>query len=355
MKSWLPLFSSWLMPQQTAVQLPRRPAAAWRRRTVTWVSWRNATIVTIVSSWAVSGCSTSQSNTALTPGYCYGPGCGTNDAGYSIKDAASTVVGTSEPDAGSTWSELCAQESTGCVIASDAGSCDDSMAPSVPNDAGSGNYGAADSGDVSADTVSLTCRVRSVADTIERACEPAGSGGAEAPCRKPTDCGKGLTCIAEGSASLCRPYCCADPESCPSNTYCSTRSTVVARSADSWSLGPNVPVCTPAENCPLTEQYPCPLGKKCTCSSGKACMVVRRRGLTACITPGDGRQGDGCPCFAGYVCSNTTSTCMKLCQPSTNSQVPATGAQCDAGTNCQANNDVPPDWGVCNGLPMLVN
>jgi hypothetical protein len=259
------------------------------------------------------------------------------------------VVVAPDPDAGSTWSPLCGPVSIGCLSDSDAGTCSDVDEVGLQGDA---DAGAADAADAASGTP-LTCRIRSVSDAIVRACEPAGTGFAGAPCRAGSDCGVGLTCIIEDLESLCRPYCCADPEGCPSNTYCTTRTTLVDR--DTWTLGSEVPVCSPAENCPLSDPYPCPQGQNCTCPAGKACTVVRRLGLTACVKPGTGVAGAFCPCAAGYVCSNTTFTCLKLCPLISNSQNSLTESACLAGTSCQASNDLPQDWGVCNGTPLLVN
>lgn len=245
-----------------------------------------------------------------------------------------------------TWSPLCGPEDAGCLPDSDSGTCEDIYELDPEVDAGD-----ADAADAMADAGALTCRIRSVTDAIMRTCEVSGAGGSGAPCRTPTDCGTGLTCVVEDLVSLCRPYCCADAETCPNNTYCATRTTLVDK--DSWTLGSDVPVCTPAENCRLSDAYPCPTGTNCSCAAGKACMIVRRLGLTACVKPGSGMQGDYCPCAAGYVCSNATFTCLKLCQLTSNSQT--SQGVCNMDTSCQASNDVPTDWGVCNDKPLLMN
>jgi len=298
----------------------------------------------------LSGCSSSSSS-SLAARPCYGPGC---VAAGGAKDAATSVVENTEADA-STWSPLCGPRSLGCLPDSDAGACQDVYSGASPSEGDAGIGALIDGGSPQASSATLTCRIFSLPDAIVRACDRAGSGAMGAPCRNTTDCGNGYTCVAEGSASLCRPYCCADAESCPSSTYCSPRSTVVARDGDTWTLGSDVPVCTPAENCPLADPFPCPQGKNCTCPVGKACMIVRRHGLTACVVPGGGHQGEFCPCDAGYVCSNATFTCLQLCQLSSNSDTSQTSSQCSSGATCQASNDVPLDWGVCNVVPLLIN
>jgi hypothetical protein len=307
--------------------------------------------VVALSAW---GCSSSVASSmapaSSSVGGCAGQTCansGGAPAGSADASAAggASVIRNNYVDAGTGWSSLCGPEGAGCD--SDAGFCDDINELDPTMDAGS--YGGdADSGP---ESVSLTCRISLVADAVERRCDVAGPGSSGAPCRTPTDCGVGLTCVAEDLVGLCRPYCCANAESCPSNSYCAIRTTLVDK--DSWALGSDVPVCTPAENCRLTDTYPCPSGMNCSCSAGKACMIVRSLGLTACVKPGTGTQGDYCPCAAGYVCSNVTFTCLKLCQLTSNSQNSQAG--CDTGTSCQASSDVPKDWGVCNDKPLLIN
>ena len=139
------------------------------------------------------------------------------------------------------------------------------------------------------DGTQLTCRIQTVSDTtnIQRVCEGAGKGHFGDPCSSPQDCGTGLTCVEENPLTVCRPYCCGNPESCPSNSYCTTRTTRI--SSAPLVTGVDVPVCSTADNCSLSEPYPCPQNEKCTCPSGEACMVVRRQGVTACAAPGTGQ------------------------------------------------------------------
>jgi hypothetical protein len=319
--------------------------------------WLQPAIVVVLAANLLDCSSSSDAGASLLAGPCYGPGCSAGGASGGLGGAASGVI--QPPDSGtvtSTWSSLCGPEPAGCLPELDAGGCADLIRPqsSAPQNDASAD---ASDGAIGFDSSALTCRIRSVSGPIVRVCELAGSGRAGAPCTMPTDCAVGLTCVAEGSVGLCRQYCCADPESCPSNTYCTTRSTVVSRDVDkgTWTFGSDVPVCTAAENCPLSDPYPCPEGQNCTCPATKACMIVRRQGLTACVKPGTGTQGQFCPCAAGFACSNTTFTCLKLCQLTSNVSSQAAASQCAAGNTCQASNDVPADWGVCNDVPLLVN
>ena len=311
--------------------------------------------------WVACGSSNSGVDTgggATLP--CNGSQCNDGDAGATGGspgvDGTTLVIAHTVEDAGTTWSPLCGPINGGCLPDPDAGSCAEVNASDA--DGGADVTATADGGSDDAAPVELTCRIRPVADSsaIERACEGAGPGKSGDPCQTTVDCGSGLTCVAEDLAGLCRPYCCADPESCPSNSYCTTRSTLINR--DPWVLGSDVPVCSVAENCPLTDPYPCPQDQNCTCPAGKACMVVRRQGLTACVKPGTGQQGDYCPCAAGYVCSNATFTCLKLCllsQANAPNNQTSPDSPCTTGTSCQASNDVPPDWGVCSDVPLLIN
>ena len=323
----------------------------------------NTWLVTAITALSLGGfgCSSSFATASLngqSANPCYGPGCGgagNSSVGGSLNGSTSVVI-KPDVDAGTSWSPLCGPPGGGCLPDPDAGTCDDVSDAGPAVDAGYGS--AVDGGANRYADVKLTCRVRRVAGSydVERACEGAGAGNSGDPCRMTDDCGSGLTCVAEDQAGLCRPYCCADPESCPSNSYCTTRATLINR--DPWVLGTDVPVCSVADNCPLSDPYPCPQGQNCSCPAGKACMVVRRHGLTACTKPGVGVAGEFCPCAAGFVCSNTTFTCLKLCPLSgsntSNGQAP-TNSPCVTGTSCQASNDVPPDWGVCSDVPLLID
>ena len=321
-------------------------------------TWLTATITSL--ALAGFGCAFSSNSVDTSASSCLGSDCGNvaSIGGSPNASAPTSLVVNSAGDAGTPWSPLCGPVNAGCIPDPDAGPCSDVSAGALSMEGGVD--GGVDGGaDVGTNRSILTCRIllaMANSHNIERACVAAGTGKSGDPCRATSDCGSGLTCVAEDLAGLCRAYCCTDPESCPSNSYCATRSTLISH--DPWVLGADVPVCSVAENCPLSDAYPCPQGKNCSCPSGKACMVVRRGGLTACVKPGSGMQGDYCPCAAGFVCSNTTFTCLKLC-PLSSSNVPngqaAADSLCATGTSCQASNDVPPDWGVCSDKPMLLD
>ncbi len=268
---------------------------------------------------------------------------------------------------GTLWSQLCGQIDIGCLPDPDAGSCSDVAVANPGSNTGADGGTVGDGGASEDFSIKLTCRIQlGDSNSIERICTGVGAGKSGDQCSSPVDCGSGLTCVMEDPAAVCRPYCCADPESCPSNSYCTTRTTC----QNSYVAGADVPVCSAADNCLLTDPYPCPQDQNCKCPSGKACAVVRRQGLTSCIVPGTGQQGDYCYCAAGYVqgdycscaagyaCSYSTFTCLKLCQldsSNTSNGSTSPGTQCSIGTSCQASNDVPSGWGVCSDVPMLIN
>ena len=168
------------------------------------------------------------------------------------------------------------------------------------------------------------------------ACAPAGPGAADAPCLTGGDCAPGLACVREGDAGQCRPYCC-DADNCPARTHCFERRL--------FGVSPrlDVPVCVPAVDCGLAEPYPCPDTATCSCPEGLACLVVGTDRRTTCLEPGEGEEGDPCPCAWGHVCSQVTNRCVKLCQTT------APEASCATGM-CQVSADLPPGWGSASAI-----
>jgi hypothetical protein len=171
------------------------------------------------------------------------------------------------------------------------------------------------------------------------ACVLAGSGDIDAPCLDGSDCQPGLACVGR-VAGRCRPYCC-DHSACGSlsGTHCAEEPLLGV--PEVAGRAPVVPVCVPAVECSLAEDYPC-AGIACTCPDDTACMVVSDEGKTSCVEPGNGAVGDACPCKWGHVCSKTTNECEKLCQTA------APGDDCGSG-RCQATAALPVGWGICVG------
>jgi hypothetical protein len=170
---------------------------------------------------------------------------------------------------------------------------------------------------------------------------PSGPGTVDSPCLSGADCRPGLACVGK-VAGRCRPYCC-DHTACRSHedTHCVEEPLLgVPGSGDQARM---VPVCVPAVDCSLGEDYPCGDGSPCTCPDDTACMVVSEDGKTSCVVPGRGAAGEACPCRWGHVCSQVTNECVKLCQTA------APGDDCGSG-RCQATPALPVGWGVCVGL-----
>lgn len=184
-----------------------------------------------------------------------------------------------------------------------------------------------------------SCQVGVRSSEPRAACALSGSGDLDAPCLDGSDCRPGFACVGR-VAGRCRPYCC-DRSACGSvvGTHCSAEPLLGV--PDVRGQAPMVPVCVPAVECSLTEDYPC-TGDGCTCPDGTACMVVSDAGKTSCVVPGDGGAGDACPCKWGHVCSKATNECVKLCQTA------APGDDCGSG-RCQATPVLPMGWGVCVG------
>jgi hypothetical protein len=185
-------------------------------------------------------------------------------------------------------------------------------------------------------------------------CTAAGSGELDAPCFSTNDCGAGFACVGGGLAGRCRPFCCGGEGACRQpGTYCSRQP---QRELDTGSAESPliVPVCVPADDCDLGEPFPCPGDRSCDCPEGKACMVVRTEpsgnqtgtgaGTTACVEPGEGLEGERCPCAFGHVCSAASGVCLELCltvSPGDRSSE----SPCDG--RCQASSELPPGWGIC--------
>jgi len=194
-------------------------------------------------------------------------------------------------------------------------------------------------------TPSYACRVSSAngsGNGVVAACGLAGSGVVDDPCSGSRDCAPGLGCVGEGVLARCRPFCCAGNELCAPGSYCATRPLREPTAGVAPAL--LVPVCVSADNCDLGEPSPCPATRTCTCAAGTSCSVVRADGTTSCVVPGKGLASDACPCAAGYLCSQGSGTCLKLCRTTD------LNAGCGLG-RCQSSAGLPANYGVCVGLP----
>jgi hypothetical protein len=206
---------------------------------------------------------------------------------------------------------------------------------------GSAGSGAGTSGSAGMDAglPRYSCQVGVRRAAPQASCVLSGPGGVDAPCLSGSDCQPSLACVGK-VAGRCRPYCC-DHSACGTvqGTHCAEEALLGVPEIDGEA--PTAPVCVPAAECSLAEDFPC-TGSGCTCPDETACMVVSDEGKTSCVVPGDGATGEACPCRWGHVCSKATNECVKLCQTA------APGDDCGSG-RCQAAPVLPPGWGVCVG------
>jgi hypothetical protein len=205
----------------------------------------------------------------------------------------------------------------------------------------SGSAGAGTSGSAGMDggLARYSCQVGVRRSEPHASCVLSGAGEIDAPCLRGSDCQPSLACVGN-VAGRCRPYCC-DHTACGAvpGTHCAAEPLLGVPEIDGEA--PTAPVCVPAAECSLAQDYPCK-GTGCTCPEDTACMVVSDEGKTSCVVPGDGSAGQACPCQWGHVCSKATNECVKLCQTA------APGDDCGSG-RCQAAPVLPPGWGVCVG------
>jgi len=175
-------------------------------------------------------------------------------------------------------------------------------------------------------------------------CVPAGARGESESCFSGSDCAPGLACVGSGPGQ-CRKYCCSGESACGSKRHCSIEPLVPFDSGTSLS----VPVCMPVVDCSLAEPYPCPDGARCSCPADSACVIVSPDGTTSCVTTaslppeGQGIEGSACPCAWGFVCSQATKECVKLCQTA------APSIYCGQA-RCQPSSTLPVGWGTCVGV-----
>lgn len=286
-----------------------------------------------------ASCGAANDAAASGDGPCITPGC--LDAASDVpSDQISGDVAKPDADSGTGGAPLAVLCGDGCrttpggtvLYPGDADAC-------VGGDPAAGGAGGA--------AGPLGCAVVRAGDNSpESRCVATGEGAAGDPCVAQADCGPGLACVGQDNAGQCRPYCCSDPEACAVGTFC-TPQPLLEPDGVASTPALSVPVCIDAHNCRLDERYPCPEGETCTCATGLACTVVRADGTTGCVEPGTGTDGEACPCAAasetslGYICSQATHECLKLCA------VSAGNAACGAASRCQASASLPEGFGVC--------
>lgn len=198
---------------------------------------------------------------------------------------------------------------------------------------------AAGTGGGGAGSSQLSCQLAWDQNELVSGCAASGAGGEGSACASARDCRPGFGCVGAAGAGQCLPYCCEGQTRCGQGRYCAQRP-MRAPQLVAQGAPPMIPVCAVAEQCSLT-LGPCAEGEPCSCSEGRACTVVDRAGTTACVQPGSGKEGDACPCAAGYFCSQGTQTCLKFC----NTQDPTSACGdrwCQPGPS-----GFPAGWGLC--------
>ncbi len=214
----------------------------------------------------------------------------------------------------------------------------DSPPPAALGDAGISKLPETDSGEPS-DTA---CRFSVSRGQLKTECSVAGQRGEGEPCMSSRECAPGLGCAGEEGEGQCLAFCCngiCNGE----NRFCADRPLRLAdQSEDQTFL---VPVCAEAQTCALGADATCEDEEQgCDCPGAFTCTVVSADGNTGCVMPGDGKQGDDCPCAPGYFCSQAKKACLKMCE------VNESGV-CGELLTCQAGPNFPEGWGLCIALP----
>jgi hypothetical protein len=272
-------------------------------------------------------CASAEAPEPAEGGCTSGPQCETNepdkqkyDASVSLPAASDASATERDPLCGDDEAPCDPDDASACLAAQQSGS--DAQTPGA--DAG----------------MLMSCQVRATLAGQQAVCAPAGTGTSGDPCVSGANCAPGFACVEAAGTAQCRRYCCNDSESCETGTYCTKRSLRLDAKA---VLSPvTVPVCVKAVACLPLEPYPCPEGTTCQCPADTACTVVRADGTTDCVPPGTGVEGENCPCAAGYVCSQGTNTCLKICK------LRLDEPQCSDGL-CQSSKSLPDGYGLCVG------
>lgn len=313
----------------------------------------------VVSVWLFAVCCGNVSTDATgASGDCIGPTCqaGTqNKTSYTMTGwdtagaggRAATGLAGAGADAIPALPKLCSVQSPTCDP-DDVTACNSPRARGGGGDSGTETGGAAavqgviPAGAAGVEAAgrasSLACRVgRYDAQPVTR-CEPAGNGALGAPCVSDQNCAAGFSCVEESGTAQCRPYCCRGDDSCPTGTYCDVRPVKELEELIDriW-----VSVCMPGASCRFDEPYSCPADRKCSCPAGKTCGAVRGDGTTACVTPGDGLEGEPCPCAANHVCADSLGSCLKVCD------LTSREVSCGEQGICQNSTNLPYPWGIC--------
>lgn len=310
-----------------------------------------------------TGCTVNDAKNDATPA-CRGPSCVDPDDPPSSGGPAIELSGG---DAGNEEGTAPPEVKAACGLVGDCLpenhlACSSYVPPAIPgeapedagvaDDAGAGDGGLAIDGNFGRNPPreptarTYSCQVSLTEDSeVERACAPAGQQGLNEACTSSMDCAPGMGCVGPAQGGRCLYFCCGVvSSSCAPGYFCAERPLRVEALGDREA--PLVPVCERADNCSLGEPFPC-TGERCTCGPGLACTLINENGTTACLPPGEGMAGEPCPCAAGFVCSQATSTCVKTCDLDDDD-----ATACGEGGRCQSTPSLPEGWGTCVAVPM---
>jgi len=163
-------------------------------------------------------------------------------------------------------------------------------------------------------------------------CQPVGSAAEGEACTSAYDCAPGLDCTSDGSAGVCRQYCCNvnQKSGCPGDQAC------VLEFLDDNDRPTGVGLCNSCDDCS-------PLDSAGTCGSGAGCYPIPGNDgrtfsdCTLCLpSTMDLGVGERCrsvnDCSAGAGCfriNNAPPTCVQLCD------LQAATDPCSGAATCQ--------------------
>lgn len=195
--------------------------------------------------------------------------------------------------------------------------------------------------DAGAETeIEYGCQFTVNAGQLSAECGVAGRRIEGEPCTSSRECEAGLGCVGEPDSGRCLAFCCSG-ECHEEGQFCAERPLLTGDVSDD---APHlVPVCAEARTCDLGEELTCDDPQGCGCPGEFTCSVVSAAGETGCVMPGDGQQGEQCPCAPGFFCSPAQEVCLEMCQI----DVPESCGE----HICQPGPNFPEGWGLCIALP----
>jgi hypothetical protein len=182
--------------------------------------------------------------------------------------------------------------------------------------------------------------------------------GPGSPCTRPTDCGGGLTCGADGA---CHAGDCGT-SGCPSGYVCKLSGGALACVATSTPPDAGKPDTNPPFNgCNDDADCPSPAGSRCLdgacvapanqCSDGTQCAAGSQCVQGACTPTCDSNA----QCPKGYSCDQSKGVCTGNTTPC--GAAADGGGTCPSGTTCSQDHCVAPCGanGTCSGTLVCVD